>query len=292
MKHTLLDAARVAVIAESIVAGVLNVPLLRARSSAAQAGSPAFEVASVKPNRSREVKQEFSVTANGSFRLTNATVRMLIRMAYRVQDFQILAPPSWTDIDRFDVTARAPGGTTTAAVPQMLRALLQDRFALLAHADMRDMPIYALVVSSRDAALGPRIRRTPSGASAECAAQRANREAPGRSDGRPCGISIAGGTITAGDATFGQLLGLLSPLVGRVAVDKTKLDGTFDYNLSWTLDQFVATGTFGVPSERAIDSNGPSIFTAVQEQLGLKLESTKGPVDVLVIDHVEQPTPD
>jgi uncharacterized protein (TIGR03435 family) len=277
-------------VAGIVAIGAVNT--LRAQAPAADAKSPAFEVASVKSNRSGDLRQEFSVTPNGNVRLTNATVRMLIRMAYRVQDFQILGSPPWTDIDRFDVTARAPVGTTAAAVPQMGRALLQDRFALLAHADMRDMLMYALVVSSRGRPLGPRIRRTPSAASAECAAKRANGEAPVRSDGRPCGISIAGGTITAGDATLGQLLGLLSPLMGRVAVDKTQLNGTFDYNLNWTLDQFVATGTLGVPNERPIDPNGPSLFTAVQEQLGLKLESTKGPVDVLVIDHVEKPSED
>jgi uncharacterized protein (TIGR03435 family) len=251
--------------------------------------SPSFEVASVKPNRSGDVRQEFSVSPDGSYRLTNGTARMVIRQAYRVQDFQIVDAPPWTDIDRFDVTARAPGGAGAAAIPDMLQGLLRERFGLRVHRAKRDMPQYVLVVRRRDGVLGPGLRRTPAVALAECAAQPG--VAPKRSDGRPCGIGITGGTITAGNATLGQLLGLPSPLVGRTAINKTQLEGAFDFELTWTLDQFADTRTT-VSSERAVDPNGPSLFTALQEQLGLKLESKKGPVDVLVIDHVEHPTED
>jgi uncharacterized protein (TIGR03435 family) len=252
---------------------------------------PAFEVASVKHHRSGDIEQDFATTPDGSFRLTNATARMFIRQAYRLQDFQILDAPPWTELDRFDVRARAPRGATTAALPGMLQSLLQERFRLLAHREMRDMPIYALAMNRRDGALGPNLRRTPPEASAVCAAQRASRDAPPRSDGRLCGIGITGGSVRAGDATLGQLLGLLSPVVGRTSIDKTRLAGTFDYELNWSAEQLSAPpAASDAPSERAINPNGASVFTALQEQLGLKLESTKGPVEVLVIDHIERPT--
>ena len=98
----------------------------------------AFEVASVKPNHSGDGAQVFSITPDGSYRLTNATARMFIRQAFRVQDFQILGAPSWTDVDRFDVTAKAPSGTGATAVPGMLQTLLRDRFALFVHNDVRE----------------------------------------------------------------------------------------------------------------------------------------------------------
>jgi len=173
----------------------------------------------------------------------------------------------------------------------MLQTLLRDRFALATHSEIREMPIYALVVDRSNGALGPHITRTPSAASAECVAGRSSRSASERSDGKPCGIGITGGTITAGDATLSQLLGLLSPMVGRTTVDRTRLVGTFDYTLNWTPDQF-QDRTASPDRERPVDPNGTSIFTAIQEQLGLKLESTRGPADVLVIDHVEKPAPD
>ena len=262
--------------------------------SAAQASNqkaPAFEVASVKPNRSADSAQEFLTTPDGSSRLTNATARMLIRQAYRVQDFQIADAPSWTDADRFDVTARAPRGATAADVPEMLRGVLEERFGLIAHRETRDMPIYALVIGRRGGALGQRLVRTPAAASAECAARRASINGPERSDGGMCGIGITSGTIRAGDATLGQLLGLLSPLVGRTTVDKTQLAGRFDYDLNWTLDPF-ANGGAPSQNERATDVNGSSLFTALREQLGLRLEPQRGGVSVLVIDRIEHPTPD
>ena len=251
----------------------------------------AFEVASVKESHAGDGAQTFSITPDGSYRLTNATARMFIRQAYRLQDFQIVGAPSWTDVDRFDVTAKSPSGVDSAAVPGMLQTLLRDRFALVVHSEMREMPIYALVLDRPNGTLGPHLARTSSAASSECAARRSSRSASDRSDGRPCGIGISGSTIVAGDATLSQLLGLLSPMVGRTTVDRTQLAGTFDYTLNWAADQF-QDRTASPDRERLLDPNGPSIFTALQEQLGLRLESTKGPVEVIVIDHIEKPKPD
>ena len=280
-------------LALSIAGGVAmsGTPRARARAQPAQ-NDAAFEVASVKENHSGDAGQNFSITL-GAYRLTNATARMFMRQAFRVQDFQIIGAPSWTDVDRFDVTAKIPGGASPSAVPQMLQALLRDRFALTVHHEMREMPIFALVLNRPNGTLGPSLFRTPSAAVTECAdaARRASRSAPDRSDGKPCGIGITGGTISAGNASLTQLLGLLSPLVGRVTVDRTQLAGTFDYTLSWTPDQ--SEDRRASPGgERPIDPNTLSLFSAIQEQLGLKLESAKGPVDVIVIDRVERPTSD
>src|SRR5579862_7292665 len=206
----------------------------------AQSVTAAFDAASFKAHQPGDTRQDFSVSPDGSYRLTNGTVRMVIRQAFRMSDFQIADSPSWTESERFDFVARAPARSTLAALPAMLQALLEDRFGLMTHRKTREMPTYRLV-TVRERTLGPRIRRTPSEGASACATMRSRGNgAPARPDGLPCGIGIkggmGGGTITAGDATLPQLLGLLVPLVGRMAIDKTDLQGTFDFKLTWSAD--------------------------------------------------------
>jgi uncharacterized protein (TIGR03435 family) len=266
----------------------------------------------------------------GRFTATGVTLRMLIGIAYGtpqpLPNSQMLGGPKWIESDRFDVVAKAEGDVQPGpeARSSMLRALLADRFKLAVHNESRELPIYALAKSRSDGKLGPQL----SPATVDCAALAAARgrggaPPPGSADGagvpgrgpvarggaigpggpgfdaagRPiCGTMVGPATITAGGQTIAQLATLLSGRLGRPVVDRTGLTGTFDLTLTWTPDQ-IPQGQPGPPPPGApplppIDPNGPSIFTAVQEQLGLKLESAKGPVDVLVIDRAEHPTAD
>ena len=160
----------------------------------------------------------------------------------------------------------------------MLQALLANRFKLTAKRETRDMPIYALVVSRQDRNVGVGLRP----AVVDCAPIEGRRSA--------CGITIGNGSFLARGTTMAQVVANLSPFVGRTIVDRTGLDGLYDFTLRFAPDGGESTRVD--PGNAANAGDSPSIFTALQEQLGLKLESSRGPVDVLVIDHVERPTPD
>jgi uncharacterized protein (TIGR03435 family) len=280
---------------------------------AQDAGSPAFEVASVRPNKSGDGRVMMGFQPGGRYTATGITVRMLIQQAYRIQPFQLLGMPDWLASDRFDIIAKAEGDVAPGPdgpLPLMLRGLLEDRFKLAVHSETRELPIYVLVKARSDGRLGPQLNP----AAVDCAAARggpAGRGAVpdafrGRGGGGPafgpggrppCGQLVGPANIAAGGVTMAQLATLLSGRVNRVVVDRTEMTGTFDLDLSWTPDQLpqqLSPGALppGAPPLPPIDPNGPSIFTAVQEQLGLKLESSRGPVDVVVIDRVEPPTED
>ena len=259
----------------------------------------AFEVASVKPNNSAGRNVRLQIQPGGRFTATNVSLREIIRAAYQVQPFQIVGGPGWMNSDRFDIVAKAesdfpqtPPGGPPGPLQLMLRSLLAERFNLTARTESRDMPIYELVLAREDGRLGEGLQ--PS--AVDCAG---GRQGPGRGAAPPapgerpnCGMRIGPGVLSAGGMPLSQFANGLAPMVERVVIDRTGLSGNFDLDLEWTPDQQLAQGPFGGPDLPPVDPNGPSIFTAVQEQLGLKLESGRGPVDVLVIDSVEQPTPD
>jgi uncharacterized protein (TIGR03435 family) len=179
------------------------------------------------------------------------------------------------------------------------------------HHETRELPLYVLALARNDGRLGPQIK--PS--AVDCAAMRGARAGgpgpgpegrggntavgfgpSGPGDRPACGTRMMPGNVSAGSITIPTLASILSTSTNRTIVDKTGLTGSYDLDLRWTPDQmpqgFGGAPPPGAPGLPPIDPNGPSIFTAVQEQLGLKLESQKGPVDVLVIDKVEPPTPD
>jgi len=272
----------------------------RGQSSAAVTQSAAFDVTSVKPNNSGANMIQMLPAANGGWQATNVTVAIMMRIAYQMQDSQIVDAPKWFYEDRFDVvgTGSAPG--RDGPMPAKLRALLEDRFRLVTHMEKRELSAYSLVLASRDRKLGPQL--TPS--TADCPVPGAG----GRSRGpqpvqlpapgeRPkCGFMIGPGNIAAGGASVSMLTTNLSRIVGGIVVDNTVLTGTYDFTLAYAPDPGLGgRGDFpGGPPPGADRpaGDGPSIFAALQEQLGLKLESTKAPVDVLVIDKAERPRPD
>ena len=306
------------IVGVAAVAAMLSVCLLGDVSRAAQdapgaVDSAKFEVVSVKPNSGGPGPTMMRIQAGGRFTATNVTVRNLITNAYRMQPFQIVGGPSWLTSDHFDVIAKAPSeladpfaGEQTLQGPTqlqlMLRAMLADRFNLKVHTESREQPIYALVLARSDAKLGAKLTRSTTDCRALMAAGRGRAGEPPQMPafGQPmvCGMRIGPGSFSAGSVTLAQVASSLSNLVTRTVIDRTGLEGNFDLDLAYTPDQMPSRAPGTAPDQPilangiAIDPNGPSIFTAIQEQLGLKLESTKGPVDVLVIDSVDHPTED
>ena len=206
---------------------------------------------------------------------------MLINSCYGIQDYQIIGGPDWLRTERFDIEAIVEV-RPLPPLPQFLlriRTLLADRFKLVMHAERRELPVYRLVRARDDGRLGPKIRptacRPPDPTNLNSAAN------TGVGDSGTCGNRIGPFSMTIGGNTmtgFANQLGRL-PVVGRPVVNATNLTDSFDWELTWAPD----------PSDAgALDA--VSIFTALQEQLGLKLEPSRGPVDVLVVDSVERPT--
>ena len=281
-----------------LIASVLHASRLQAQTPAADA---AFEVASVKPNKSGGPFPfgRIGLLPGGRFTALGATVRELIRAAYGLrEDAQIAGGPAWVNDDRFDIEGKAPSDASPAQVQAMLKALLADRFRLTAHAESRPLPLYALVMAKSDGKMGARLRRSGT----ECAPITIPAELgpapsppPPPPAGAPqllvartpmrCGSMLIAGLVSAREITMEQFIVRLSNFVNRPVIDRTGLTGSFDLDLTYT-PETPARGAIGVPSD------GPSIFTALQEQLGLRLDSQRGPVDVFVIDRAERPTPD
>jgi uncharacterized protein (TIGR03435 family) len=225
-------------------------------------GDAQFEVASVKRNDSGDRTSNFT-HSHGTLTARNVVLKLLINYAYGVDGFLISGGPAWVDSERWDVAARASDSTTDDGMKPMLRALLEDRFML----KVRRETVYALTVAPRGLKLAPLKERT-------CL--------PAQEDRKPvCGVLMPGATATTRtfDGTGVKMEALMRflPLVlGRPVIDKTGVTGPFDVlHLEYAPDA---------------SADGPSIFTALQEQLGLKLESTRAPVEVLVIDHIEKPS--
>lgn len=293
MKRLSLVAAACAAFA---IPAFVQGPILDAQTPANQA----FEVASVRPNKTGDGRIMFGLQPGGRFNATNVNLRMLLRQAFNVQEFQIVGGPDWMTSDRFDVVAKAPEGEFSADLMRpMLRALLAERFKLVAHNETRDMAIYALVKARNDGKLGPNI----SPAAIDCAAvMRGRRGGPPPSPPQPgqkleCGFMIGPGRMNAGGMPLSNLAQTLSPQVGRIVLDKTELTGNYDFELTYSLEGLGSVFPGGGPplvngAPAPIDPNLPNLFTALQEQLGLKLDSQKGPVDVIVIDSVQQPIAD
>jgi uncharacterized protein (TIGR03435 family) len=283
---------------------VVNLDWLQAFAEPQASSDVRFEVASVKPNN-RNDGLISDQSRNGRWTATGYTLAGLIRAAYQVQEFQIVGGPGWIDSDRFDVVAKAPDdappvvpGATPSRHQLMLRALLAERFNLAVHKETREMPIFALVIARGDGRVGPNLRKSSRDCSTPAAARGGGANASaakGPWESNPCGTSVGPGVILAGARTMAQIATAFSRLtntgssLNRLVVDRTGLEGTYDAELRFT-PEFIPN--FDSPGFPAVDRNGPSIFSAVQEQLGLKLDPQRGPVEVLVIDRVERPTPD
>lgn len=220
--------------------------------------------------------------SGGRYTVTNATLRVLILNAYEILDAQLVGGPRWVDTDRFDINA-ARGGAPFTQVPAMMRTLLAERFNLKVHHEMRDMPMYTLVMARNDGVAGAALKK------ADCDNRAGLGAAPvgSRDKVLPCNVHFNGpGRLRAGGIGMHNLAAILTPLVGRIVIDKTGLAGTYDFEMEWMPDQ-PRPLTGDAPTS---DPDGASLFTALQEQLGVKLTGGRGAVDVLVIDSVSPPT--
>ncbi|HEY7191837.1 MAG TPA: TIGR03435 family protein [Vicinamibacterales bacterium] len=227
-----------------------------------------FEVASVKPN----VSDDRSITfrpdpADGFFR-TNNPLDSIIRYAYDLQDFRVVGVPEWARNDRFDIAAKAAGRISDPERRLMVRALLADRFRMKSHFEMREHTVYLMTPSRTDKRLGPGLKPRP-----ECEGAPTPCQSGGT--GRQDGIVIRAITLK-------QLAeGMISAVRRELVLDETGIAGVFDVEMSFRPD------TSTDPADAR-----PAFVTAMQEQLGLKLEPTRRQIEVLVIDSIERPTPD
>ena len=287
--------------------GVAGLVSLHAQTPVSSGSSPAFEVASVKRNNSGDGNITRGMQPGGRLTFINNPLRQLIIAAYQVQPFQVIGGPSWLTTDRFDIVAKAPDGATPDQMNPMLRTLLAERFKLVVHRETREMPVYSLVKARPDGRLGDRLKP----AAVDCGPAARGRGgppptppggAPGAAPGPQgplmgCRAMISPGRLQIAGQPLAQLASLLANQVGRPIVDKTGLAGAYDIELSFMPEGAgrggpVGTPPPGAPPIPAVDPDAPSLFTALQEQLGLKLESERGPVEVIVIDSVEQPVGD
>jgi uncharacterized protein (TIGR03435 family) len=242
-------------------------------SPAGNAAVPAFDVVSIKSlDGVARARLPGARQSQGRFARAAATLRQLIEYAYDVQPLQVRGGPAWVSTSRFQIDARTEPTTTPAQMRAMVRQMLSERFALKVHTDVRERPIYRMLLARRDGKLGPSIYRIDD---AEC----------GGSNPQPCDLSMWSGGLTSSGMGLQQLAVALfsrsqSTGVDRPVIDHTGLSGMFGFTLMFS--------PFNTAPHQ---SNDPSIFTALQEQLGLKLEPARGPVELLVIDSVEQPTP-
>jgi len=247
-------------------------------ASAQAPANPTFEVASIKPNKSGTNQRQVNWEPNGRFTAINVPLDDLIRFAYAEPGLDGLLgplPPNRLSVaktwdggatalqsNKFDVIATTAAGASQEQVFLMLRALLKERFKLVVHRETRDLPIYVLVMARKDGRLGPRLR--PS--NVDCSAAPSNRPTPS---------PAAGGFVA-------------EPCKGlRNVPGKT---GNFDIDLDWTPDRPLPPLPADAPALPQVDANGAGLFTALQEQLGLKVESTKNSIAILVVDHAEDPT--
>ncbi len=245
--------------------------------------APSFDVASVKRNLSGDVRVELNILPGGRFRATNVPVRELILLAYGLTDLQLAGAPGWIDDERVDIEARANAELSPGKPPAELRALLSERFNLKTHVERRELPVYLLVAAKSDGQLGPGVHRP---AMDYCAEAAARSRAPRTPDASaiapvPCLFRMYGGVLAARSMGFGVLASRLTAEVHRFVFDKTGLEGVYDYDMTYSPEAAVANP----------DPASPSLFTALQEQLGLKLESGRAPIEVTVVDRVEHLIP-
>lgn len=287
-RKLLLASLGVAAIAGPIVVGLLNPPRSRAQAPAASSAPKSFEAASIKPSEPGGRGIQVMMAPGGRITTKNVNVRFLLQQAYGVRDFQITGGPGWMGSERYDIVAKAEGDedVTPEQVRVMMQSLLADRFKLKLHRETKEMPVYALVVGKN----GPKLKETSDEELPPIPAG----EGPGRGGARGGNMQIrmGRGLINGMGMTTEILATQLANQLGRTVIDKTNLTGRYTVKLEWTPEQ--GQGVAIVQREGGGDapppSDGPTIFTALQEQLGLKLESQKGPVAIIVIDSIEKPS--
>jgi len=254
----------------------------------AQAAPQRFEVASIKPNPAIDATESVTIEPNGGIRMTGYRVINLILGAYDLRQIQmrdqIIGGPSWIFTDRFDIVAKAEGaltfnaqGRNPAEAVAMMKSLLEDRFAARVHTETRMMRAFAMSTVSRDGKLGPKVSAT----TADCPKYGNGESAPSvvQTADRWCGFRHVPGRVDGRYVTMGEIASYFAAnaAVRRPIEDRTRLNGRYDFSVEYA---------------EGADADAGNFFTAFREQLGLKFDTVRTQVPVLVIDHVERPTPD
>jgi uncharacterized protein (TIGR03435 family) len=262
------------------------------------AEGPAFQVASIKRNSSAGPRgMTVRPQPGGRLIAGNAPLMLLIQNAYAVQAYQVVGGPAWINSDGYDVEAKPEGNTDRKQMWLMLETLLADRFKLALHRETRELPVYALTAAKG----GPKLPPPKAGGCMALPPDAPTPPPPPPGSGRvycghvPLSMSAAGLRMEGSRVPMAEFIRTLAMVLGRPVLNETGFSGEFDFHLDFTPDE----ATMGLPGYGPGDPGGPrlptdpdrpNIFAALQEQLGLKLASAKGPVEVLVIDHVERPT--
>ena len=274
--------------------------------------SPTFEVASIKPAAPQEMGRIMMGTRGGpgtpdpgQYTATNLPLSRLIMQAYNVRSFQVTGP-SWIDSQHFDVVAKVPQGTTQEQFRLMLQNLLAERFKLAVHKESKEVPIYALLVGKggikmkESAPLDPNAPDVPKTLAPPTMGRDGMPKMAAGGRGNIMMMGPNGFRMQGGHSTMAQLSDILSNQLGRPVVDMTGLTAQYDYTLDFSPEGLQmmkgmpampppgAGGERGGPTSDGGRESGPTLFTAVQEQLGLKLEPRKGPVDLIVVDSAEK----
>ncbi len=297
-KRIVLAAAAVVSLVLPIAGGAIEAAAFAAgQLPGATAGGPPidpqmrFEVVSIKPFDASGGATPRSGTRGTRYDSSGLPLWWLVAQAHLapLDRDRVVGLPEWIDTERYAIAAKIPDGVAVSALPVLMTNLLKDRFRMVSHTETREMPVYNLVLVRSDKRIGPLLKES----SAECRAEVAARlAAPQRGASPPTasgacppqGLNI--GFLSGGGIEMAILTQGLTQLVGRPVIDRTGLTGRYDYTLKWRPEPGI--GPPGPP----VDPDAPSIFTAVEEQLGLKLESARGPVEVVVIDRLEKPTLD
>jgi uncharacterized protein (TIGR03435 family) len=239
-----------------------------------------FDVASIEPDKQNR-GTTFGV-GNGGASERNVTLKTMIALAWRLQEFQISGGPAWVGSNRFDIEAKAADRNSDPdQLRLMLQSLMADRFQLKFHRETKESSVYALVVGKDGLKMKP---------SADRITPEVNGPAPPGAGPNHGAIRVGAGSLIGNAVTLPLFTRFLSQKLDRAIVDRTNLTGRFDIRLQWTPsagEQLLDPGGNPLPPT---DSSGPSIFSAIQEQLGLKLESARGPVEMFVIDQVAKPS--
>lgn len=257
---------------------------------------PSFEVVSIRPNPNRDAQMRLDLSPTRlAWRAT--TLRGLIGLSYQRWAFdsrEIVGGPGWTESERFDIIVQGTippveaGGFPGQAF-QMIRGMLADRFKLVVHEETRERPVYELTLARKDGRLGPRLVQSAVDCTAIMNDELKGKKPPVLPDGRrACAIGAPPGRFTSMGLTIQQMAAALQGQVGRPVIDKTGLAGAWDWDLEFA-PEFLP-GRAGEPPPAPVGTDKPSIFSAMQEQLGLRLESARGPVSVVVVDRAERPT--
>jgi len=260
--------------------------------------APEFEVASVKINKSGDNQTRFNFVG-GRIDVINMQLRGIIQAAYRVPANQLVNVPGWVNGTRVDIVAKADPKYSVQELQSMLQPLLVQRFKFTYHREMRDMDVYVMSVASKDGRLGPKLEKSATNCE-ELGAQPRGSLTPTKPGELPACGTVPGGPGRIilrgfGMGPFVQILGLATR--GRQVIDETGLQGGYNIDLTYTPEALsaaaiAARGGAAGPLAGAVDPNGPDLVTAMQEQLGLKLDGRKMALEVMVVDTIEQPTED